>query len=428
MLECKVCNNIKKIEEFQKDSSRLFGYKTTCKTCLNIKRRAKPKREILEITLKEFKCVGCKETKDTVNFDRDKRNIRGFVPYCKACRSKKNKVRYLIDPEKKKLKSREYYKKSDPEIRNSSKRKRRKEREAVDLNYKLRRRLRNRLYYALKKKEWKKTTHFSEYIGCTREYLINHLQIQFKDGMTWDNYGKWEIDHIIPLSIANTPEELYKLCHYTNLQPLWKAENAAKSNKIDFSFYSVKEIEAKDTYQFIKNNHYLKRIPSISYSYGLFCREELVGIVTFGIPSSKNIKHRLASNDNEILELNRLFLKYNRKNEASFFVSRTLKLLPVNTFVLSFADEGQDHFGYVYQATNFKYYGLTEKRIEWASYSKPNLHSRTVFDLMKQDPTNSDFYKRDRQRKHRYIYITGGNKSLYSQVQYKELPYPKKSL
>ena len=50
--------------------------------------------------------------------------------------------------------------------------------------------------------------------------------------MKWDNHGKWHIDHIIPLSSAETEEEVYNLCHYTNLQPLWGEDNLKKGKKI----------------------------------------------------------------------------------------------------------------------------------------------------------------------------------------------------
>jgi|694.fasta_scaffold91682_1 hypothetical protein len=71
-----------------------------------------------------------------------------------------------------------------------------------------------------------------EIVGCTPELLKEHLEKQFTDGMTWENRSKWHIDHIIPLSSAKTEEELYKLCHYTNLQPLWAEDNMKKSNKV----------------------------------------------------------------------------------------------------------------------------------------------------------------------------------------------------
>jgi hypothetical protein len=65
-----------------------------------------------------------------------------------------------------------------------------------------------------------------------QEFLKKHLEIQFIEGMSWENQGKWHIDHKIPLSSAKTEEEVYKLCHYTNLQPLWAEDNLKKGSKI----------------------------------------------------------------------------------------------------------------------------------------------------------------------------------------------------
>jgi hypothetical protein len=77
----------------------------------------------------------------------------------------------------------------------------------------------------------KKNTTF-EIVGCSPQHLKEYLEKQFVPGMSWENRTEWNIDHIIPLSSAKTEEELYKLCHYTNLQPLWAEENLKKSNKI----------------------------------------------------------------------------------------------------------------------------------------------------------------------------------------------------
>ena len=70
-------------------------------------------------------------------------------------------------------------------------------------------------------------------VGCSPEFLKEHLEKQFTEGMDWELLGQHiHIDHIIPLSSAKTEDELYKLCHYTNLQPLWAEDNLKKSNKI----------------------------------------------------------------------------------------------------------------------------------------------------------------------------------------------------
>lgn len=93
-------------------------------------------------------------------------------------------------------------------------------------------RIRNRVYSVLRKIGAKKNESFKEYIGCTVSYLVVHIESQFKPGMTWENQGQWHIDHIIPLSIAISTEEVMKLCHYKNLQPLWAKENIVKGYKM----------------------------------------------------------------------------------------------------------------------------------------------------------------------------------------------------
>lgn len=72
----------------------------------------------------------------------------------------------------------------------------------------------------------------SKLLGCSYSKVRDHLTKQFRDGMSWDNYGEWHIDHIIPLASANTEKEVEKLFHYTNLQPLWAEENLIKGNTI----------------------------------------------------------------------------------------------------------------------------------------------------------------------------------------------------
>lgn len=103
-------------------------------------------------------------------------------------------------------------------------------------NSKIADKLRNKIRVALKRKNSKKAYTVMELIGCTISELKNHLESTFQDGMTWDNYGEWHIDHIKPCSSFNLEnvEEQKKCFHYTNLQALWAIDNRKKSDKLDW--------------------------------------------------------------------------------------------------------------------------------------------------------------------------------------------------
>jgi len=99
--------------------------------------------------------------------------------------------------------------------------------------FKLKELVRGRVRQFLKLNKICKTNRTFEIVGCSQEFLKEHIEKQFTEGMSWDLIGEHiHIDHIIPLSSANTEEEVYKLCHYTNLQPLWAKDNLRKYNKI----------------------------------------------------------------------------------------------------------------------------------------------------------------------------------------------------
>jgi hypothetical protein len=70
-----------------------------------------------------------------------------------------------------------------------------------------------------------------EALGCSQRTLQEYVSRKFTVGMCWARYGQWELDHIIPLSRAESLAELIDLCHYKNLQPLWKRHNRMKGNK-----------------------------------------------------------------------------------------------------------------------------------------------------------------------------------------------------
>jgi hypothetical protein len=203
--------------------------------------------------------------------------------------------------------------------------------------------------------------------------------------------------------------------------------------------YEVKQISRKECEHFILNVHYAKRWPSISYAYGLYRGGLLVGCVTYGTPASAPLRRGIAGDDHvkNILELNRLCLSDNNKNEASFLVGYSLRMLPKNKIIISFADTEQNHVGYVYQATNFYYCGLSAKRTDWKVKGMEHLHGQTIADEFRgvknrsvamREKYGDDFYLKPRSRKHRYIYFVGGKafkKNALQSLKYQIEQYPK---
>ena len=195
--------------------------------------------------------------------------------------------------------------------------------------------------------------------------------------------------------------------------------------------YKVKLIPYKDTKDLILNVHYAKRMPSISYAYGLFLNGEMVGCVTYGSPASPRVCDGLCGKEyaKNVLELNRLVLRSNKKNEASFLVGRSLRLLPKPKIIISYADTAQKHVGIVYQATNFIYVGLSAKRSDRIFIDgTTQKHGRHVISTDVQD-INERTIIVPRPRKHRYVAFLGSRsekKSAFNSLKYKTQDYPRK--
>jgi len=187
----------------------------------------------------------------------------------------------------------------------------------------------------------------------------------------------------------------------------------------------VKEIEKKLTYDFILNKHYAKRKPSISWAYGLYIDNNLEGVLTIGKPASNSLCKGICGEkySKQVFELNRLCVNEGlEKNILSRFVSKVLKdLKKHNLIIVSYADEGMHHHGYIYQATNFIYTGATLGRTD--KYVPRGKHSRHY------DKGDEFSHLRVvRSVKHRYVYICGDKKfkkEIMQCMNYKEKPYPK---
>lgn len=172
---------------------------------------------------------------------------------------------------------------------------------------------------------------------------------------------------------------------------------------IDAKDREVRRIRYEDTKPFIMGIHYARRMPCVKYAFGLFEGGCLIGCVTYGIPASYPLCVGLAGKENQhhVLELNRLVIlpRYNGDNRASYLVAHSLKMLPNRTFVVSYADTAMTHVGYVYQATNWLYTGLSEKRKD--RYQPNGLHPRHY------DKDNHSDLHQTRSQKHRYVYLVG---------------------
>lgn len=181
--------------------------------------------------------------------------------------------------------------------------------------------------------------------------------------------------------------------------------------------FPIKPFEAEP---WIMQKHYAKRMPSISYAFGLYESDVLVGICTYGMPASPFLCMGVCGKENKdiVIELNRLCIETKTKNAASILVGRSLQMLPKPLVVVSYADTAHTHVGYVYQATNFLFTGTTKERTDMAG--EEGQHSRHN----KGDRTN----RIDRSAKHRYVFLVGSKnqkKKLSEQLKYPVLPYPK---
>lgn len=159
-------------------------------------------------------CSKCKDWHPLDNYNYSSKSWDELRTTCKTCLGE-----YRAD-EDNKQKFRDYMREYETNRRRT------------DPMFKLKGNLRGRLWTALSRQGVKKTNRTFDLVGCTYQELYDHLEEQFTDGMTWDNYGDWHVDHIIPCASWDLSQDKeQKLCfHYTNLQPLWGEENNSKND------------------------------------------------------------------------------------------------------------------------------------------------------------------------------------------------------
>jgi hypothetical protein len=185
--------------------------------------------------------------------------------------------------------------------------------------------------------------------------------------------------------------------------------------------YQAKSIDTYLTKEWLLKKHYAKRIPSISYSFGLFENDIMVGIMTIGKPASNALCIGVCGIEYSkyVFELNRLCVNDGlEKNVLSYFLSNCFKLIKDNLIIISYADTSQGHHGYIYQATNWIYTGKTKERTDIGFEN--GKHSRHY------DKNLDKLHRKNRSSKHRYIYFLGKMKKEFKEkLNYKIEPYPK---
>lgn len=210
MKKCCRCDKEKPFKEFHKNKASKDGFKAACKDCRKI------------------------ESKNNYNFEKAKE----YREKNKEKRRKQHNDWYSKNREARLKKKKEYREKNKDKLKKYRMENKHINREFYQRHkdnplFKLKSSIRSRIRIAIKKQRLNKNTSTAKMLGCTWEGLKEHLESQFTEGMTWDNYGEWHVDHIKPLALAKTEEELIKLNHYTNLQPLWAKDNLSKGSKYD---------------------------------------------------------------------------------------------------------------------------------------------------------------------------------------------------
>lgn len=219
--KCSKCQITKSLDLFPNDPKCSDGKRGTCKEC-RLTQWVPEENEILT-------CFTCSEKKLYTLFSMHGKQ----KPYeCKTCKNIREFNKRNADRESYNKKQREDWVKNN-EKRNATRRINLQKRRDEDTQYRVKMALHVRLYDAVKRQKGVKSSKTSDLLGCTVEELRYFLEAEFTEGMTWENYGEWHIDHIRPCASFNleNPEEQKRCFHWTNLQPLWAQDNLRKGAK-----------------------------------------------------------------------------------------------------------------------------------------------------------------------------------------------------
>lgn len=235
MKVCSKCKVEKEYSEFYKGKTYIDGYQGNCKDCLRTYR--KENKENRSEKAKIWRSKNLKKIKEIKkiyyikNRDNLLEKMRGEYIYKDLKKWREQNPNYNKEYRKKNAKKLLEYRKT--EKYKERRRLRESKRRETDLIFKLKSSVRTRIRGAFSENTYKKTSYTHELLGCDWETLKTHIEIQFTEGMNWDNRSEWHIDHIIPYAIADTKDEVEILSYYENLQPLWAIDNLMKSGSFE---------------------------------------------------------------------------------------------------------------------------------------------------------------------------------------------------
>lgn len=188
----------------------------------------------IEKELSQFKrysvCIDCNKILNKIYNDSRKEKMKEYYQESKELFKDKAKLYYQENKEYIIHRNSNYYEDNKSKM-NTYKNEYRKNKMMNDPVARLKHNIRSLISQSFRKNGYSKGTITSNILLCSYEEFRNYIENLFKDGMSWENYGEWHLDHKTPISWAETEDQVYELNRYTNFQPLWEFDNLSKGNR-----------------------------------------------------------------------------------------------------------------------------------------------------------------------------------------------------
>jgi hypothetical protein len=243
---CNICGEVKEFKHFKVKTPKKFSSSSRCNSCYKpiiskIQKKYNSQEHNQEKRREYRKKYSQKKSQEKRIIKEEKRRIKLEQQNIKKLERERilEERRIIREQKQQEIKKRKEYLNSDEYKELIKKRKcerqykKWKRRWNEDELFATKVRIRNLIRNSFRRQGYKKfDISTEEIVGIKYDEFKIYLESKFLEGMTWENRGEWHIDHIIPLSVATSRDEIIKLCHYKNLQPLWAKDNIEKSNKV----------------------------------------------------------------------------------------------------------------------------------------------------------------------------------------------------